>query len=38
LGRHHSGLFFGAPFGFGDAYGYCWPPGYYQPWNSYACY
>ncbi len=38
FGRHHNGVFFGAPLGFGDAYGYCWPPGYYQPWGSYACY
>jgi hypothetical protein len=39
FGRHRNGLFLGVPFGFGDAYGYCWPPGYYQPWGGpYACY
>ena len=34
FGRHGNGLW--VPFGFGDAYGYCWPPGYYRPWG-YAC-
>lgn len=39
FGRHGNGLFLGVPFGFGDAYGYCWPPGYYRPWGyAYSCY